>query len=135
MEYPLNDGYPNGFCYCLWPVLAYHRRNLFDVFSGICESAKRLWSSTLSLPSLKHRCHSKVCVRDNVSQPYAGFKIPTERRALHDKIKEHERLDEEERKLENEEKNNVTAKPVFQPSAASRRNEEREGINFFNNKY
>ncbi|GFU26128.1 transposable element Tcb2 transposase [Trichonephila clavipes] len=36
---------------------------------------EHLASSTLSLPSLKRRCHSKACVREEVSQPYTCFKI------------------------------------------------------------
>ncbi|GFW86545.1 uncharacterized protein TNCV_4333291 [Trichonephila clavipes] len=53
------------------PVLKHCRRNLFDAFSGTSvEPLKHLSSSTFSLPSLKRRCHSKACVRDNVSKSY-----------------------------------------------------------------
>ncbi|GFW60686.1 hypothetical protein TNCV_570321 [Trichonephila clavipes] len=36
-QYPLTcgRGYPNWFCYCLKPVLTYHLRNFFNVFSGM----------------------------------------------------------------------------------------------------
>ncbi|GFT11821.1 hypothetical protein TNCV_1923481 [Trichonephila clavipes] len=38
-------------------------------------SPERLSSTTLSLPSLKRRCHSKASFRANVSQSYTCFNI------------------------------------------------------------
>ncbi|GFT30426.1 hypothetical protein TNCV_2377171 [Trichonephila clavipes] len=45
------------------------------LLAAVCGRPERLSSSTLSLPSLKHRYHSKACVCNSVSLPYTCFKI------------------------------------------------------------
>ncbi|GFW89778.1 ATP-dependent DNA helicase [Trichonephila clavipes] len=47
---------------------------MFSAVREIWECPERLPSSTLSLPSLKRRCHSKSYV-DNVSLPYTYFNV------------------------------------------------------------
>ncbi|GFV83303.1 uncharacterized protein TNCV_1900291 [Trichonephila clavipes] len=48
---------------------------MFSPVREVYGRPERLPSSTPSLPSLKRQCHSKTCVRDNVSQPYTCFKV------------------------------------------------------------
>ncbi|GFV57790.1 hypothetical protein TNCV_3071691 [Trichonephila clavipes] len=50
---------------------------MYSVVREVCRRPEHLSSLTFSLPSLKRRCHSKASVQDNVSQPYACFKILT----------------------------------------------------------
>ncbi|GFV71492.1 hypothetical protein TNCV_4562441 [Trichonephila clavipes] len=49
--------------------------SMFSALREVCGGPEHLLPSTLSLPFLKRRCHSKACVRNNVSQPYTYFKI------------------------------------------------------------
>ncbi|GFV98353.1 hypothetical protein TNCV_623121 [Trichonephila clavipes] len=49
--------------------------SMFSAVLEVCDCPELLSSSTLSLPSLKRRCHSKVCVRDNVPHPYTCLKF------------------------------------------------------------
>ncbi|GFV78391.1 hypothetical protein TNCV_95481 [Trichonephila clavipes] len=51
------------------------RKKDFSTVREVFGHPERSSSSTLSLPSLKRRCHSKSCVRDNVSQSYTCFNV------------------------------------------------------------
>ncbi|GFW13990.1 hypothetical protein TNCV_4701251 [Trichonephila clavipes] len=47
---------------------------MFSVVRDVCGRPERLSPLTLSQPSLKRRCHSKACIRANVSEPYTCIK-------------------------------------------------------------
>ncbi|GFW40278.1 hypothetical protein TNCV_1018361 [Trichonephila clavipes] len=49
--------------------------SMFSAVKEVCGHPWCLSSSTLPLPSLKLRCHSKACIQDTVSQLYTYSKI------------------------------------------------------------
>ncbi|GFW91150.1 hypothetical protein TNCV_1808711 [Trichonephila clavipes] len=49
---------------------------MFSAAREVCGCPEHLSSSTLSLPSLKRRCHSKACVRDYVRNKRSVFQLP-----------------------------------------------------------
>ncbi|GFU79269.1 hypothetical protein TNCV_2137921 [Trichonephila clavipes] len=58
-------------------ILRNHMRLNQGMEIEVCGRSEHLSSSTLLLSSLKHRCYSKSCVRDNVTLLHKCFNILT----------------------------------------------------------